>query len=102
MDDMSLATRFPQELLVTPKPGTFFPWSAGPQNCPGEKFAEVEFVAVIACLLRDHRIGIVPNGPGESFPAARTRVLDTTQDCDLKLLLRMRNADQVRLECKPA
>ena len=97
--NMALATRLAQETLIIPRQSTFFPWSDGPQNCPGEKFAQVEFVAVIACLLRDHHISIV-RAPGESFTSARNRALAATEDCDMQLLLRMRNADQVRLECK--
>lgn len=95
----ALAARLHQEELVTPTQSTFFPWSDGPQNCPGAKFAQVEFVAVLACLLRDHRVGIVHN-PNESFEKAKQRVLASTEDCDQELLLRMRNADQVRLVCK--
>ncbi len=97
--NLDLGTRLAQEMFVQPKQSTFFPWSDGPQNCPGEKFAQVEFVAVIACLLRDHRMSIVRE-PGESFTAARNRALATTEDCDMQLLLRMRHVDQVRLECK--
>ncbi len=26
------------EELLAPKPGTYFPWSDGPQKCPGKKF----------------------------------------------------------------
>ena len=84
------------EFLFEPRPGTYFPWSDGPQNCPGAKFSKVEFVAVLACLLRDHRVTIVRE-PGESFENAKRRAVDTLEDCDLQLLLRMRDADKVRL-----
>ena len=36
--------------LTNPKSGTFVPWAEGPRNCPGQKFAQVEFVAVMATL----------------------------------------------------
>ena len=98
-NELDSATRPTQEALITPAQSTYFPWSDGPQNCPGAKFAQVEFVAVLACLLRDHRIGVVPE-PNESFEKARKRALATAGDCDCQLLLRMRNADNVRLECK--
>ena len=94
-----LATQLRHEALFTPGKSTYFPWSDGPQNCPGAKFAQVEFVAVLACLLRDHRVGVV-HEPNESFEQARKRVLATTEDCDMELLLRMRNADTVRLAWK--
>ena len=96
---LSLAARLRQEALVVPIQSTYFPWSDGPQNCPGAKFAQVEFVAVLACLLRDHRVGVV-HEPGESFEQAKKRALAVTEDCDMELLLRMRNADKVRLAWK--
>lgn len=98
---LDLAATMHQEEIVTPTRGTYFPWSDGPQNCPGAKFAQVEFVAVMACLLRDHRVVIV-HEPGESWEKARDRALATTEDCDMELLVRMRNADNVKLACKPA
>ena len=96
---MDLATQLRQEIVFIPVQSTYFPWSDGPQNCPGAKFAQVEFVAVLACLLRNHRVGVVRE-PNESFEKARKRALATTEDCDMELLLRMRNADKVRLEWK--
>ena len=97
--ESDLGTRLRQETLNTPAQSTYFPWSDGPQNCPGAKFAQVEFVAVIAALLRDHRIEVSP-APNESVAKARQRALATTEDCDMELLLRMRDADRVRLALK--
>jgi len=87
------------EHIVIPTQGTFFPWSDGPQNCPGQKFSEVEFVAVLAVLLRNHRVNVV-RLDGESFEKAKERALSVTQDCNMEMLLRMRDADQVRLAWK--
>ncbi|KAL8796096.1 MAG: hypothetical protein Q9195_001428 [Heterodermia aff. obscurata] len=42
--------------LTPPKPGTFVPWADGPRNCPGQKFAQVEFVAVMAALFVRFRV----------------------------------------------
>ena len=72
-----LNTQLHQETIVDPRQSTYFPWSDGPQNCPGAKFAHVEFVAVLACLLRDHRIGIIKE-PGETTKGAAKRTLATT------------------------
>jgi len=94
-----LATQLCQEALMTPRQSTYFPWSDGPQNCPGAKFAQVEFIAVLACLLRDHRVGILRE-KDESFESARARALATAEDCDMELLLRMRDAEKVRLVWK--
>ena len=44
-------------------------------------------------------MGVVQE-PSKSPMRAKQRALDTTQDCDMELLLRMRNADGVRLCCK--
>ena len=35
--------------------GSFIPWADGPRNCPGQKFAQVEFVAVMASLFSRYR-----------------------------------------------
>lgn len=34
----------------------FVPWADGPRNCPGQKFAQVEFVAVMATLFAGFRV----------------------------------------------
>ncbi|KAJ5726426.1 cytochrome P450 [Penicillium malachiteum] len=81
------------ERLVTPSRCTYFPWANGGHSCPGNKFSQVEFVAVMAKLLRHYRVRAVPN-PGETSEQTRNRTLDITQDVDLQLLLRMRDGDQ--------
>ncbi|GAB1197740.1 hypothetical protein APSETT444_007043 [Aspergillus pseudonomiae] len=93
------ATLIEDEQLITPVRCTYFPWSDGPQNCPGNKFSQVEFVAVMASLFRNHRISPVAN-VGETFEQTRERVLATTRDVDLQLLLRMKDAEQVHLKCR--
>ena len=45
-----------EEEFFVPRRGTYLPWSDGPQNCLGKKFAPVEFVAVLAQLLQMHRV----------------------------------------------
>ncbi|KAI1320989.1 cytochrome P450 [Xylariaceae sp. FL0255] len=87
-----------EELLV-PKPDTYFPWSDGPQNCPGKKFSEVEAVAVLACLFGRSRVS-VKRATQESDEAAQLRALGCTQDVNMEMLLRMTNADQVTLVCE--
>ncbi|ETS77360.1 hypothetical protein PFICI_11234 [Pestalotiopsis fici W106-1] len=47
-----------QESFFVPSKTVFFPWGEGPQICPGKRFAEVEAVAVIACLFKAHRLQI--------------------------------------------
>ena len=43
------------EVLINPAKGTFVPWADGPRNCPGQKFSQVEFVAVMATLFSSYR-----------------------------------------------
>ena len=95
----SLSEQLQQETLITPYRNTYFPWSDGPQNCPGYKFAQVEFVAVMACLLKDHRIGVAQE-PGEKFEQAQKRIFETTEDASTVMLLQMRNPSKVHLVCK--
>ncbi|TGO80900.1 hypothetical protein BPOR_1551g00010 [Botrytis porri] len=89
------------EKIITPAGSTFFPRSDGPQNCPGQKFSQVEFATVLTVLLRDHKVSVVQND-NESPWKAQERALAVTQNCNLELLLRMRDADQVRLIWKKA
>ena len=93
------AVKLWHEELVIPDRGTYFPWSFGPQKCPGEKFSQVEFVAVVSCLFYTHRAHI-SRAKGESFENARERVLAVCDDSEHGLLLRMRHADDVRLVWK--
>ncbi|KAL8858263.1 MAG: hypothetical protein Q9178_005126, partial [Gyalolechia marmorata] len=85
-----LKTTFSTEKLLTPKKGTFIAWSEGLQNCPGKKFAQVEFVATMARLFKGHRAEAVPRFEGESLHDARARVLDVVRDSNVELLLGMR------------
>ncbi|KAJ5738309.1 cytochrome P450 [Penicillium malachiteum] len=86
------------ERLVTPSRCTYFPWADGGHSCPGNKFSQVEFVAVMAKLLRHYRVRAVPN-PDETSEQTFQRIMAITQDVDRQLLLRMKDADQVRLVC---
>ena len=88
-----------EEVIITPQRDTFFPWSDGPQNCPGLKFSQVEFVAVLSLLMREHSLSIMKED-GETDAQARKRTEDVMNDCDLLLLMRMRDADRVRLRCE--
>ena len=82
------------ESLFTPARGTFFPWSDGQRNCPGKKFAQVEFVAVIANLFRKHRVQ-PERMVGETEEQARRRVLEIVDDGAVKMLLQMKDPARV-------
>lgn len=88
-----------KETLITPSRDTYFPWSDGPHNCPGVKFSQVEFVAVLAFIIRQHQLTIMQED-GETEEEARMRVQKVVNDCDMQLLLRMRDADKAKLKCE--
>lgn len=46
----------PEESHKEPAKGTYIPWADGPRNCPGRKFAQVEFVSVIVSLFSTHHV----------------------------------------------
>jgi hypothetical protein len=60
------------------------------------KFSQVELVAVLALLM--HKPEVVKKA-GESEKAAKKRVERVINDCDMQILLRMTDAERVRLRC---
>jgi cytochrome P450 len=46
--------------LFRPAKGTFVPWAAGSRVCPGQKMAQVEFVAVMMAVLHKCKVEAVP------------------------------------------
>lgn len=54
-------------------------WVFGHRVCPGKKFSQVEFVAVVAHLLSLYRVELVEE-PGESRGDARRRLMDVLGD----------------------
>ncbi len=89
-----VGTRISRERLLVPEKGAYFAWSEGARGCPGKKFAQVEFVATMATLFRNHRVDPVP-GYGETLDQARHRVLDVVKDTRMQLLLQMRDPNSV-------
>lgn len=85
------------ETIMQPPKGTYFPWSDGARNCPGKRFAQVEFVAVMAALFRDHYAEPVPR-PTEDLSEAQARVLSVVKDSSAELLLQMRNPESVAVK----
>lgn len=82
------------ETLITPPKGTYAPWSGGPRVCPGKKFGQVEFVAVMITLFREHRVEVVPY-EHESAESARARALAAVKDSGMILLLQMLKPEQI-------
>ena len=91
---LDLGATLSTEKVLEPEKGTFIAWSDGARNCPGKKFAQVEFVATLAALFRCHRAQPVLN-QGENLAQAEKRVLDVVKDSSVELLLQMRNPKSV-------
>ncbi|KAK3990476.1 cytochrome P450 [Cladorrhinum sp. PSN332] len=92
------------EELYVPDRLIYFPWSEGPMSCPGKKFSEVEFAATVACVLRSHRLSVKLDTAkaGETQDMTRKLVDKVMNDVNSELLLRMTNADRVRVVCTSA
>lgn len=75
---------------------SFFPWSLGARNCPGKKFAQVEFVAVMSYVLRLYRVEAVPL-EGETKEDTRRRVWDWTQESKAEVTINFREPEKYAL-----
>ena len=89
-----IGTKLANEQLLNSEKGAYFAWSEGARSCPGKKFAQVEFVATMAALFRNHKVQPVPRG-SETLDQARGRVLDVVKDTRMQLLLNMRDPNSV-------
>ncbi|KAI9879026.1 MAG: hypothetical protein M1830_009825 [Pleopsidium flavum] len=94
--DADLKVRLDAEVIREPIKGSYIPWSEGARICPGKKFAQVEFVAVMAALFRDHRVRPVPRKE-ESLKEVRKRILSVVEDSRLGITLQMQNPKSVAL-----
>ncbi|KAK7697181.1 hypothetical protein SLS64_013834 [Diaporthe eres] len=74
----------------------FFPWSLGARICPGKKFSQVEYVAIISHVLRRVRVEAIPL-EGETPEATRVRVWENTRDSESQVTMNMRHPEKVRL-----
>lgn len=84
------------EIVKTPIKGSYVPWAEGPRICPGKKFSQVEYVAVIARLLRTHAIEVAKSS-SETEDQACQRVLAAIQNSEVKLTLQMKSPESVKL-----
>ena len=81
---------------LKPLPIGFLPWSVGPRSCPGKKFAQVEFVAVIAHLFRRHCVKAVSE-PGETMEAVKKRLFEIIEDSALEVTIKMNHPEKAQL-----
>ena len=84
--------------LATMPTGAFLPWAAGPRVCPGKKFSQVEFVAVMACLLKDYTVE--PDAEGEHLKEAAARALmEEAKQSSFNFLLKVKHPEKIKLRC---
>ncbi|PYI08043.1 cytochrome P450 [Aspergillus sclerotiicarbonarius CBS 121057] len=73
-----------------------FAWSDGARACPGKKFSQVEIVAVLIQLFRNHRVSIIPR-PGQTLEQARMEAYERVQNSVLSLTLHIADPEAVRV-----
>ncbi|KAL8702464.1 MAG: hypothetical protein Q9201_004369 [Fulgogasparrea decipioides] len=85
------------QTFISPSPGTYIPWADGPRVCPGQKFAQVEFVSILASLLGRYRVEPVV-GKGENMEVGRDRIKRMVDDSAISAItLQMRESGKVPL-----
>lgn len=94
---MSIEGKAPSQAFVSPPAGSFIPWADGPRVCPGQKFAQVEFVAVMATLLGRYRVRPVVEA-GQSESDGRKALMDMVDDSAISAItLQMQQPKKVAL-----
>ncbi|KAL8911697.1 MAG: hypothetical protein Q9171_003187 [Xanthocarpia ochracea] len=85
------------QTFITPPKGSFIPWADGPRVCPGQKVAQVEFVAVLATLLGKYRVKPVLEA-GKSEEDGRKALLGMVDDSAIfAITLQMNQPGKVAL-----
>ncbi|KAF5533288.1 cytochrome P450 3A7 [Fusarium mexicanum] len=85
------------EKLAPMPTGAFLPWAAGPRVCPGKKFSQVEFVAVMACLLKDYTVE--PDAEGDLKEAASRALMEEAKQSSFNFLLKVKHPEKIKLRC---
>ncbi|KAL8960528.1 MAG: hypothetical protein Q9193_002783 [Seirophora villosa] len=86
------------QTFISPPRGSFIPWADGPRNCPGQKFAQVEFVAVVATLLSSYIVKPALH-PGQSAEEGRKALMDMVDDSAISAItLQMLHPQEVALQ----
>ena len=86
------------ESLIKTKAGTFVPWAEGPRQCPGQKFAQVEFVAVMVTLFADYHVKPVLQR-GQTEEEAKALLLGMVDNSKISAItLQMQEPKKVALE----
>lgn len=91
------------EAIRTPKGGTFLAWSHGPRVCPGRKFSQVEFVAVLATLLYRYRLKpwVVPGTEMRTQNDASEALMLAVNDSQFSLTTKMARPEKAGVVIVP-
>lgn len=86
-----------EEEFLELKSGTFLPWADGPRVCPGKKFAQVEFVAVMVGLFGfGARVDVADTSSKEE---KRQAIMNNVEDVVLTgTTLKMKNPGKIPLK----
>ncbi|WXC56491.1 hypothetical protein SNK03_002425 [Fusarium graminearum] len=79
--------------------GAFLPWAAGPRVCPGKKFSQVEFVAVLASLLKEYTVEPDADGEGDLKTAASMALMEEAKQSSFNFLLKVKHPEKIKLRC---
>ncbi|KAF1847237.1 putative cytochrome P450 [Cucurbitaria berberidis CBS 394.84] len=85
-----------EEELVVPEGPLYAPFMMGPRVCPGKKFSQVEFVAVLARVLMDWRVEVV-RGVGESEEHARLRLMSVVEEKKFNVSAHLKRPEDARV-----
>ena len=86
-----------EEILAgPPKDAGYLPWLTGPRRCPGKKFSQVEFVAVIGSLLSRYEIEPLARA-GQSPALAREKLVDVTNEFYFNISAHLRRPREARV-----
>ncbi|KIW18639.1 hypothetical protein PV08_02928 [Exophiala spinifera] len=91
------------ESIRTPTGGTFLGWSYGPRVCPGKKFSQVEFAAVLVTLLHRFRLKpwAIPERGMESEDDARDALMHAVDDSQFAFTTKMASPEKAGVVIVP-
>ncbi|KAL8949084.1 MAG: hypothetical protein Q9222_004774 [Ikaeria aurantiellina] len=85
------------QTFISPPQGSFIPWADGPRACPGQKFAQVEFVTVMATLLGRCRVKPKLTNHQSEEEGRRTLMEMVDDSAITAITLQMRQPEKVAL-----
>lgn len=84
------------EQFIVPDKGSFLAWSDGFRKCPGKKFGQVEHMALMASIFRNHAVEAAAE-KGESAAQTKDRIMDVIRDSGMILNVQMYHPENAKL-----